>query len=151
MTIPENALFAGVAALGFAVLFNMPGKLLGLCVLAAVVGHAARGVAMSMGVGIEVGTLLGALVIGMLAEIFSRRVHTPAMVFAVPAAIPFVPGAFAFKSMMGFATIAATGGEVDPSVVSEALANALRALLILGAIATGISLPGLLLFRRGAY
>lgn len=151
MTILESALFAGIASCGFAVLFNMPRGLLGLCVLAAVAGHATRGAAMSLGVGLEIGTLLGALVIGMLADLLSRRVHAPAMVFAVPAAIPFVPGAFAFKAMMGFATIASTGGQLEPSVVSEALANALRAVLILGAIATGISLPVLLLARRSSY
>ena len=73
------------------------------------------------------------------------------MVFAVPAAIPFVPGAFAFKSMMGFTMIASTGGQVEPAVVAEALSNFFRSMLILGAIAAGISLPGLCFFRRGSY
>ena len=150
MALIFDALCAGVASLGFAVLFSMPPRLLGLCVFAAVLGYIARVAVMQFGLGIEVGTLIGALVIGVMAELFSSRAHTPAMVFAVPAAIPFVPGAFAFKSVMGFATIASTGVQVDPTVVAEALANFFRAIFILGAIAAGISLPGFCFFRRGA-
>ena len=143
-----NSLAAGLAALGFAVLFNMPRRILWLCVLAAIGGDFSRGSAMSAGFGIEAGTLVGSLVIGISAQAFSRVARVPAMVLALPAAIPFVPGALAFQCILGLLSISTSNGQVSPEFVSETLANGLRSIFILVGIAAGISLPGLLLFRH---
>jgi uncharacterized membrane protein YjjB (DUF3815 family) len=147
--VSKDAFWSGVAALGFAMLFNVPVRTLGACFIAGAVGHGTRAVLMHFGVGIEAGTLVGSVVIGFLGVWFGRIWQAPAPVFTVPGAITMVPGSFAFRTMLGILEIAAsanaaTGGDVLWTTSVDATKTA----LILGAIAVGIAAPSLLFHRQ---
>ncbi len=145
----RDALWAGVAALGFAMLFNVPVRTLAACFVGGALGHALRTLLMHFGVGIEAGTLAGATLIGMLGVLFARIWKAPAPVFTVPGAITMVPGAFAFRAMLGVLEIAGSGDAATGSAALWAAGfNATKTALILAAIATGIAAPGLLFGRR---
>lgn len=139
-----DALWSGVAALGFAVLFNVPRQYLPYCALAGAAGHALRALLLQSGVAITSGTLAGALLVGLLGEFFAQRMRSPAGMFAVPAAIPMVPGVFAFRAMIGVIdlTIAPTGA--DTRVLVEAITNFAITGLVLAALAVGIAMPSLI-------
>lgn len=139
--------WSGIAALGFAILFNVPKRLLIGCFVSGALGHVIRTILVNLGASIEFGTLMGAAAVGFLSVYLAQRYRVPAFSFTVTGAIPLVPGAFAYQTIIGLlnATSAATGQSVD--LLAAASINGVRTALILSAIAFGIAAPTLL-FRR---
>lgn len=144
-----DALWAGVAALGFAMLFNVPVRTLAACFVNGALGHALRTLLMRYGVGIEAATLAGSVLIGFLGVGCARLWNAPPPVFTVPGAITLVPGAFAFRTMLGLLQLAAaTNSDSGIDFLWDVSFNATKTALILGAIAVGIATPTLLFGRR---
>lgn len=155
MTLPfwyiivTDALWSALAALGFAVLFNVPVRTLPACVFAGALGHAVRTALVQNGIGIEAATLLAALLVGVLGEIGAHVWHTPTTTFSVSGAIPMVPGSYAFRTMMNFIYLA-EGSKGLPSIAITLIAvNGIKTALILAALALGISLPRFVFRHRG--
>ncbi|GAB4458985.1 MAG: threonine/serine exporter family protein [Anaerolineae bacterium] len=146
-SILENSLWAGVAALGFAFVFNVPVRTLAACAIAGALGYAVRSVLMSLGAGIEEATLAAAVVVGFLGWLFAHIWKAPALVFSIPGVIPMVPGSFAFRSMIGMVLLARGGDPLNPDLAMQTAVFAAKTALVLGAIAVGISIPKLLLRR----
>ena len=64
----EDCFFAAVAAIGFGSISNVPYKAFSGCAILAAAGHGVRTVLMGeFGFGIILGSLIGALVIGVLS------------------------------------------------------------------------------------
>ena len=69
----QNSFWAGLAAVGFALLFNVPRRTLFGCTLAGALGYAVRSLLLELGlVGIETGTLLAATLVSVLGVMFGR-------------------------------------------------------------------------------
>jgi uncharacterized membrane protein YjjB (DUF3815 family) len=148
LAILEDALWSGVAALGFAIMFNVPVRTLLACALCGASGHAIRTALLQTEVGIELATLCGATVIGVLAELFARRWNAPATVFAVPGLIPMVPGTFAYSTMIGLLELTRVGAAASPTLLADVATNAVKTGLIVTALAVGIIAPGTLAWLR---
>ncbi len=145
----RDAWWSAIAALGFAVLFSVPPRLLWGCMLGGAVGHMVRTLCMQVGLSIEVGTLLGAMAIGLLGEWLARRTRAPVQVFTVSAAIPMVPGAFAFGTMLNLIDFSNTAdASTGQMLLWQAAYNAVKTALVLAAIAFGMTWPALVLRRR---
>ncbi len=142
-----DALWSAVAALGFAMLFNVPVRTLGGCAVCGAAGHAVRTLLMQSGAGIELATLFSATAVGFLGALFARQWKTPATTFTVSGAIPMVPGVYAYRAMIGLLNVA-DAGTVDMDMLALMFFNAVKTALILGALAFGIAAPGLLFRRR---
>lgn len=144
----EKWIWLGLAALGFAVLFNVPQRTLWVIYLLGALGGALKFFAISLGGGIILGSFFGAMLVGFLSIYAAHFRHAPAFVFAIPAVIPMVPGAFAYRMMLGIIKLT---GDVDPQrfiqLMAETVDNGLKALFVLMALALGVSAP-MLLFRR---
>ncbi len=147
----RDAFWSAIAALGFAILFNVPRRSLPACALAGALGHGLRAAFIAvLGVPIEAATLLAATAVGFLGELFARKYRIPRLVFVVPGVIPMVPGVFAYRTMLGIFEVT---GLADLSAVEGAevllqtAVYAIRTGLILTGLAFGIIAPNLL-FRR---
>lgn len=150
LSLLEDAFWAGVATVGFAILFNVPIRTLWGCTVVAAVAHALRAWLMRRGINIELATLLASALIGFLGEVLARQYRTPTAVYTVAAVIPMIPGTFAFRTMISILQVTVLGGASNASaVLVEAAINGLTTGLILAAIGVGIALPGLL-FKRQA-
>jgi uncharacterized membrane protein YjjB (DUF3815 family) len=150
-TVLQTMLFDGfwsaIAATGFAILFNVPRRMLIACAIAGAVGHATRALVMHFGITIVPGTLAGAVVIGFVAEYAGRYWRAPAVLFAVSGAIPMVPGSFAYRAMLGAIRISTATTETGMPIFVDAGINFVTTGLILAALALGTAMPALL-FRR---
>lgn len=147
----RDAFWSAVAAVGFAILFNVPRHTLAACALTGALGHALRAALMvSFGIPIEAATLLAATAVGFLGEMFARHYHIPRLIFVVPGVIPMVPGVFAYRTMLGIfevtglADLTAVAGA---EVLLQTAVYAIRTGLILAGLSFGIIAPNLL-FRR---
>jgi uncharacterized membrane protein YjjB (DUF3815 family) len=143
----EDMLWSGIAAVGFAVLFNVPRRLLVGCFLSGAVGHSIRAVVVGLGASIEFGTLIGAAAVGFLSVFLSDHYEVPASSFTVTGAIPLVPGVFAYQTIIGLLNATTASGDESMQLLTVASINGIRTALILSALAFGIAAPTLL-FRR---
>lgn len=141
----DDALFSAIPAIGFAMLFNVPARLLPLCAIGGAAGHASRTLMMHMGLGIEPASLLAAAFIGVIGVYWSRRYLVPRPVFTVASMIPMIPGTFAFKTIIGIFALHADGYSVEVmSIISK---NGLTTLFILMALCFGLAIPSVVLYR----
>lgn len=148
LSVPEDALFSALAALGYLFLFNVPGRIAWACVVCGVASHTTRTLCMHLGLDILSGTLIGALAAGFLAQGFARHFRAPAVAFAFPGVVAMIPGAFAFRVVIGCLQIVAAGAAAATTLVTETLALSVSCLLMVAAIAVGIAAP-LILTRKG--
>ncbi len=144
----EKWIWLGFAAVGFAVLFNVPIRTLWVIFLLGALGGSLKFLTMKLGGGIILGSFFGAMLVGFLSIYAAHFRHAPPFVFAIPSVIPMVPGAFAYRMMLGIIRLT---GDVDPSVyetlMHDTVNNGLKALFVLMALSLGVSAP-MLLFRR---
>ena len=147
----ENWIWLGLAAVGFAVLFNVPQRTLLIIFLLGALGGTLKFMTMKLGGGIILGSFFGALLIGFLSIYTAHFRHAPPFVFAIPAVIPMVPGAFAYRMMLGIIRLT---GDVEPAafvkLMDETVNNGLKALFVLMALSLGVSAPMLLARRDSA-
>ncbi len=145
----EDALWSGVVTVGFSLLFTVPRRYLGGCVIAGVVAHVARTAAMQRGVPLELATLVGATALGVLSALLARRHAVPMSLFSMSAMISLVPGTFAYRTMLALIALVSTPNP-PVSLTTDVLVLATRTGLVVGAIAVGVVSPSLFLDRGPA-
>ena len=94
------------------------------------------------------GTLIGALAVGFLAQGFSQLFRAPAVAFAFAGVVAMIPGAFAFRVVIGSLQIVNAGAATDAALVTETLALTVTCVLMVAAIAIGIVAPLTLVTKR---
>lgn len=142
-------IWAAPAALGFALLFNVPPRALWMCGVLAVLGHATRKLVLTLNGDIVLGTLVAAILIGLIAEWWSARRNEPAVIYAISAAIPMVPGTYMYKAvqaLLGIATL--PSGDSGQALLVAAGVSGVKAGMIVLALAFGIAAPILLSPQR---
>lgn len=147
----QKGCWAAIAAVGFAVLFNVPKYVLPHCALIGALGYALRVALMSNGMGIVLATLCAALFIGVLATIMSQKYGVSETLFSVGPAIPMIPGSYAYKAVIGLVTVANSPDlEYDSTLLLAAFENGIKAILTVLFLSFGIALPSLIwsTFRR---
>lgn len=138
-------LWAAPAALGFSLLFNVPPRSLWACCVLAIMGHAVRKLIMVFGGDIVLGTLVGAALIGLVAEWWASRHRHIGAIYAISAAIPMVPGTYMYKAVQALLKMSSMSQQINPELILvDAGTNAVKASMILMALAFGIAAPVLL-------
>lgn len=140
--------FAFVVAVGFALLFSTPRRVLHVAGLLGGLGHGLRFLLIHGGVDIIPATLAGAVCIGLLGIYIAHRVHTPPVVFTMPACITMIPGLFAYRAMLGCIKITNLDRlKLEPEVLSITAHYFVLTASLLFTLAIGICI-GPLLFRK---
>jgi uncharacterized membrane protein YjjB (DUF3815 family) len=147
LPVIENALLATVPAVSFALLFNVPPRTL---VYVAMGGAFARGLRTLLTEGghvpLEWATLLAASLLSLTGVWLAHRLRAHPKVFTVAAVIPMIPGVPAYTTLLAIAQINRSG--FTPQLWQTAMTNGLKALFLVGALAVGLAIPGLLFYRR---
>ena len=140
-----ESLFASVASVGFAMVFNVPKHTLIYCAFGGAITYIIRTLSLHIGLGIEISTLIASTFIGILALYWSRKHLIPRPVYTVASIIPMIPGTFAFSAMISLVDMNSHG--VTPELIEIFIENGLKAIAILGAISFGLALPSLYFIR----
>jgi uncharacterized membrane protein YjjB (DUF3815 family) len=146
LSVLENGIWFGFAALGFAVLFNVPQRTLLIVWLIAAAGGLTKLILMQFDIGIVVATFIGASLVGILSVSAAHNKHAPPLVFSIPSVIPMVPGAFAYKMMLGLIKLSGTSvtDETYFQTLAETTSNGLKTMFILMVLAAGVAIPMLI-------
>ena len=128
-----------IAASTFCILFNAPKRALLQCGIAGMVGWMLY-LQLDQKWEAVIATFGATVVVGVISQIFARSFKMPVIIFSVGGIIPLVPGGLAYDAMRKFV-------ENDNT---QAVQIATQALLLSGAIATGLVLSEVLgqMFRR---
>ncbi len=147
----EKGIWAGFAALGFAVLFNVPARTLFAIWVLGMLGGLTKFILMGADVNIIIASFIGASIIGILSIPLAHKIHSPPLIFSIPAVIPMVPGAFAYKMMLGFIKIATHTSEAGmDQVLTDTIQFGIKTMLILLALSVGVAVPMLLTRKESA-
>ena len=146
LMILEKGIWFGFAALGFAILFNVPQRTLLIIWLIGAAGGLTKLILMQSNIGIVIATFAGASLVGILSVYAAHNKHAPPLVFSIPSVIPMIPGAFAYRMMLGLMKLSSTAvsTETYSQTLSETTSNGLKALFILMALAVGVAIPMLI-------
>ena len=142
----EDMLLAAIPALGFAMVFNVPVRALPYCALLGAIGHGSRMILLALGLSIESGTFLSAILIGTIGIQWSRWYLAHPKIFTVAAVIPMFPGIYAYTSMLSIVKLSQSG--YSEVLFAQVVTNFLKASYIVGALSIGLSLPALWLYRK---
>ncbi|WP_372752767.1 threonine/serine exporter family protein [Mariniflexile sp.] len=147
----EKWIWFGTAASGFAVLFNVPTRTIISIFLMASLGGITKLILMNLGVNIIFSTLIGCALIGLLSIIAAHHKHSPPFIFAIPAVIPMLPGAFAYYTMKGFIKLS---HNTDPNefvpLLNDTFTYGSKTFFVLMAITIGVYAPMLLTRKESA-
>lgn len=148
INILTDAFLGFFVAIGFALLFETPRKALLIAGLLGGVGHCIRFALIQFDFGLISSTLCGAVFIGLAGIYCAHRIHTPPVVFTLPACITMIPGLYAYRTMLGCIKIYESGVQQEtPSLLQDTVYNFILTSSLLFCLATGICIAALL-FRK---
>jgi uncharacterized membrane protein YjjB (DUF3815 family) len=140
-----KSFWAGIAAIGFAILFNVPRRTLFPIWCIGALGGLIKFTAVNYEIGVVFASFLGAVVVGVVAIQMAHLRNSPPLVFSIPSVIPMVPGVFAYKFMLG--AIALTSIENSDAYLRtliDTVNNGAKMMFVLIALGTGVAIPMLL-------
>lgn len=141
-TLLEKGIWLGLAGIGFAVLFNVPRRTLGVIYVIAALGGLLKFYLVSLEVGLVLATLCGSSLIGFSSVFAAHYRKATPMTFALPALIPMIPGFFAYKAMVGVMKLTAEKDqEAYTKLFFETFNNGLSAWFIILALSAGVAIP----------
>jgi len=136
-----RAVASGLGVLGFALLFNSPVRMaLGAAGIGAV-ANVLRLQLVDAGLAVQAATMIATLVVGLLAAWVAPRLRVPRITVSVPAVVIMVPGAAAYRAVVGL-----NDGDAGTTFAAGA-----QALFVVVSIAVGLAAARMLTDRDWAY
>lgn len=143
-------IWSGIVAVAFAVLFNVPKRLLFAIFLVSAISAFIKMISLNGGINIVFSVLFAASFVGFATIPIARYKRTSPFVLSIPAIIPMIPGYFGYEMLLGIMDIAfKTPTPNDVNILMEIIHNASNMVFILGSISLGVSLPWLLFREKG--
>ena len=149
LEIITKSIAAGIAGVGFAILFNVPQRtLLPIGIISALGGLVKFG-AMHFDIGIVFASFLAAIIIGLVSIRMAYSKDSPPLVFYIPSVIPLVPGFFIYKMMLGIMSLT-TINDTDLYLQNliATVNNGAKATFILISLGIGVAVPMLVTRRQ---
>lgn len=145
-----DALFAAIAATGFAVISNPPRRAVLVSALLSAIGHSFRYYLLhETSLDIVPATFLAAFLIGSMSFIFAKVIQCPNEVFTFPSLLPMIPGMYAYKMFLSLTRFVSSRNTTDPQLLIEQIfSNGLTAVFIMMALVVGVSLPVMLYHKE---
>jgi uncharacterized membrane protein YjjB (DUF3815 family) len=128
MMMIEQAVTSFIASAAFGLIFNVPKRTLPHCGAVGMVGWLVYVIGMQLSAGAIAATLMAAVTVTVISQLFSKQYKTPIIVFSVSGIIPLVPGGLAYDAMRN----------VVEDNYDLAVQLAVEAFMISGAIAIGL-------------
>jgi len=146
--IARDIFLSCFVALGFALLFETPKKALAVAAILGGMGHGIRFVMLNLDFGLVSSTLCGCVFIGLSGIFCAHKIHTPPVVFTLPACITMIPGLYAYRTMLGCLRIYEEGDSSNSSgLLQDTVYNFILTSSLLFCLAIGICIAALI-FRK---
>lgn len=138
LILPWDFLFAGIAAFGFAILFNAPKRAILAIMFCGAFTHGVRTLALGLSGDIGLATLVGGMAAALVALPLATRLAAPWTAFAFPGVVALVPGSYAFRGMIGLLDIMEAGARSSAELIAATFAALITAAVMTVAIGIGL-------------
>lgn len=140
-----KSFWSGIAAIGFAILFNVPRRTLYLIGLLGVMSGLIKFGSMELHVNIVFASFWAATAVGFVSIQTAHLKKSPPLIFSIPAVIPMVPGFFAYKFMLGLIALTSMeNADTYLKILVETVNSGAKMMFVLIALGTGVAIPMLL-------
>lgn len=147
-SILSKIIWSIFVSIGFASLFGTPKRALWVVGLLGAVGFGIKTILLETILPGQLifSSLFGATAVGLGGMYFAHRVHTPPIVFTIPAVINMIPGTLGYLFMMGLIQIISFGenADIDSRYVLDVMSNGLKCFFVTLALAIGVAFPVLI-------
>ena len=147
-----KAFAGGIAAIGFAILFNTHRSSLLTIFFLGTAGIFIKTGVMLFDINTIITSFFGATIVGFLSYYLALYIKKPPLTIAIPSVIPMIPGIYLYRMMIGFIKLADNkefNEQEFINLLSYTYSNGIKAIFILCVLAIGISFP-YLLFRKSS-
>jgi len=141
----HQTLFGAISAIGFGVMFNMHSRALLWCGAVGALALAVRSVGLSLGWTLEGASFTAALAVGSSVQLIHARMGASRNTLGVAGCIPMIPGGFAARAILGLIALTRPAIQHADQTLILAVQDALRVVLTIGAMGTGLAIPSMLL------
>ena len=142
------SLWAGLAVIGFAMVFAVPRRSLPGIILLAILAHLLRAQLLDLGASLPVASFAAAVFVGFTAAVVAPRTGLATPIIAFAPVIPLIPGVYMFEALSGVLALTTDPGADPASVVDTTVVDVAIASLTIVALALGAISPTLILGRR---
>lgn len=132
---------SGIAAAGFATLFNSSPPAVALAGVIGAIANPGRLYLVDAGLAPQVASLLAACTVGLLAALVAARGPFSRVTLSVPAVVIMVPGVVVYRSLV----------HLNEGQVATALGNGVEATFVIMGIGVGLALSRMLTDRNWAF
>lgn len=149
----SDALFAGVAAIGFGAISDPPMRALPRIALLAAIGHALRFYLMhEAGIDIASASFVAGLTIGLGSLCLGSAIRCPMTCLYIPALLPMVPGIYAYRTVFSLIMFLQSLSDTEASLhyMQHFFLNATVASSVVALLAVGATIP-IFLFQHRAH
>ena len=143
-----SAAAAGIAALGFSIMMNMPLAALPWCFICGGAARIIREIAILAGIDPIMSIFLAMAAATLLAFGIGRITHVTEVVIAVAAGLPMIPGLAAIMGLNGLFQLAHPMAVFQSALIQTTLQSSLYAVGVSLALVAGIIFP-LIIITRG--
>lgn len=145
-----EALFAGIVAVGFALISDPPKRLLIATAFLAAVGRGLRFFLIeNYGLGLTVSSFSAAAVIGFLGMYLANKLRCSMEVVSFPALLPMIPGYYAYRAILSVVLYGQTSDiTTKQNLIVTIFDNSVTTLSIVTALAVGVTIPLLVFYEK---
>ncbi|HKA41784.1 MAG TPA: threonine/serine exporter family protein [Burkholderiales bacterium] len=144
----HQALFGGLAASGFGILFNFGWRDLPWCATSGALALAVRTLGQEAGWSVEAASFAAAAAVGCAGQLLHARLGLDTNDLAAAGCIPMVPGLFAAEGILGWYALTVPHPDSPAATAATALEFTLRCIFTIGAIGTALSITTHILPNR---
>ncbi|MDO5050924.1 MAG: threonine/serine exporter family protein [Moraxella equi] len=146
LTLLTNVGLSCVITLGWCLMFTLPRRYVGLCLIMTALGYVTKTGLLAVGSHLAVATFFGAMLPSFLGVYFAQRHGLPPKALIVPSVIFLMPGIVTYKAMVSMVQIGYFGFSMELFVLM--MTYFFEAIFVISALVLGLSIPGILFYRR---
>ncbi|MDO5651540.1 MAG: threonine/serine exporter family protein [Moraxella sp.] len=142
----KDTLLACVITIGWCLMFSLPKRYIAHCLSMTALGFGLKTLLGEFGVHVMVATFFGSMTASFLGVYFAKRYRLPPKALIVPSVICLMPGIAAYKAMVSMVQIGYFGFGIE--LFTLMMSYFFEAIFVISALVLGLSIPGILFYRR---
>ena len=137
----SQTLGAAIAGAGYASIFRVPKRLIPLIAIGGIIAVDARNIILvQFGGGLALATLIGASILGVIAQKANQWFKTPSTVFTIASAITLMPGVLIYRMLFSVQNITT----IETDLLMTGIRSGVEAGIVVIAIAVAVTIPTIL-------